>query len=83
MSEQIAVRIPDALAESLEELVTSGRFETKAEAVRTALEVFVEAERRGRVGALIADAYRRAPQGDLEVEAATRAAIRSIHEEPW
>jgi Arc/MetJ-type ribon-helix-helix transcriptional regulator len=83
MSKQIAVRIPDALAESLEELVTSGRFETKAEAVRTALEVLVEAERRGRVGALIADAYRRVPQGDQEVEAATSAAIRSIHEEPW
>jgi Arc/MetJ-type ribon-helix-helix transcriptional regulator len=83
MSEQIAVRILDALAESLQELVTSGRFETKAEAVRTALEVLVEAERRGRAGALIADAYRRVPQGDQEVEAATRAAIRSIHEEPW
>jgi Arc/MetJ-type ribon-helix-helix transcriptional regulator len=83
MSEQIAIRIPDALAESLEELVTSGRFETKAEAVRTALEVLVETERRGRVGALIADAYRRVPQDDQEVEAATRAAIRSIHEEPW
>jgi Arc/MetJ-type ribon-helix-helix transcriptional regulator len=83
MSEQIAVRIPDKLAESLEELVTSGRFETKAEAVRTALEVLVEAERRGRVGALIADAYRQLPQDDQEVEAARRAAIRSIHEEPW
>lgn len=83
MSEQIAIRIPDTLAESLEELVTSGRFETKAEAVRTALEVLVEAERRARVGSLIADAYRRVPQDDQEVEAATRAAIRSIHEEPW
>jgi Arc/MetJ-type ribon-helix-helix transcriptional regulator len=83
MSEQIVVRIQDALAESLEELVASGRFETKAEAIRTALEVLVEAERRGRVGALIADAYRRVPQDDQEVEAATRAAIRSIHGEPW
>ena len=83
MSEQIAVRIPDGLAESLEELVSSGRFETKAEAIRAALEVLVEAERRERVGALIADAYRRLPQDDQEVEAATRAAIRSIHEEPW
>jgi Arc/MetJ-type ribon-helix-helix transcriptional regulator len=83
MSEQIVVRLQDALAESLEELVASGRFETKAEAIRTALEVLVEAERRGRVGALIADAYRRVPQDDQEVEAATRAAIRSIHGEPW
>jgi Arc/MetJ-type ribon-helix-helix transcriptional regulator len=83
MSEQITVRIPDALAESLEELVSSGRFETKAEAVLTALEVLVEAERLGGVGALIADAYRRVPQDDQQVEAATHAAVRSIHEEPW
>ena len=83
MSEQIAVRIPDALASSLEDLVSSGRFETKADAIRTALEGLVEAERRRRVGELIADGYRRVPQDDAEVAAATRAGIRSIHEEPW
>jgi Arc/MetJ-type ribon-helix-helix transcriptional regulator len=59
MSEQIAARIPDELAESLADLVADGRFETKADAVRTALETLVEAERRRRVGALIADGYRR------------------------
>ncbi len=83
MSEQIAVRIPDGLAESLEDLVARGRFETKADAIRTALEALVDAERRGRIGDLIADGYRRIPQDDDEVAAATRAAIRSIHEEPW
>jgi Arc/MetJ-type ribon-helix-helix transcriptional regulator len=83
MSEQIAVRIPDGLAESLADLVAEGRFETKADAVRTALETLVEAERRRRVGALIADGYRAIPQDDDEVAASTRAAIRSIHEEPW
>jgi len=35
------------------------------------------------VGESIADGYRRIPQDDDEVKAATRAAIRSIHEEPW
>jgi Arc/MetJ-type ribon-helix-helix transcriptional regulator len=83
MSEQIAIRLPDDLADALSQLVESGRFETKADAVRTALEALVEIERRRRVGALIADGYRRVPQDDDEVEAATRAAIRSIHEEPW
>ena len=83
MSERIAVRIPQDLAESLEELVSSGRFETKAEAIRAALRALVKTERRGRVGALIADGYRRLPQDDLGVEAVTRTAIRSIHEEPW
>jgi Arc/MetJ-type ribon-helix-helix transcriptional regulator len=83
MSKQIAIRIPDELAEALEDLVESGRFETKADAIRTGLEALVEAERRRRVGELIADGYRRMPEGDAEVEAARRAAIRSIHEEPW
>jgi Arc/MetJ-type ribon-helix-helix transcriptional regulator len=83
MTEQIAVRIPDGLADSLSDLVARGRFETKAEAIRTALEALVEAERRRRVGALIAEGYRRVPQDDDDVDAATRAAIRSILEEPW
>jgi len=83
MSEQIAVRIPDGLAESLEDLVSSGRFETKADAIRTALEGLVDADRRRRVGELIADGYRRVPQDEDDVAAATRAAIRSIHEESW
>jgi Arc/MetJ-type ribon-helix-helix transcriptional regulator len=83
MSEQIAVRIPDVLAASLEDLVSTGRFETRAEAVRVALEALIEAERRRRVGELIADGYRRLPQDDEEVDAARLAAIRSIEEEPW
>jgi Arc/MetJ-type ribon-helix-helix transcriptional regulator len=83
MSEQIAVRIPDGLAESLDDLVSTGRFETKADAVRTALEALVDAERRRRVGELIAEGYRRIPQDEDEVETATAAAIRSIREEPW
>jgi Arc/MetJ-type ribon-helix-helix transcriptional regulator len=83
MSEQIAVRIPDELAESLEKLVSSGTFETKAEAIRAALDRLVEAERRRRVGELVADGYRRIPQGHDDVEAARQAAIRSIEEEPW
>jgi Arc/MetJ-type ribon-helix-helix transcriptional regulator len=83
MSEQIAVRIPDALAEALEDLVSRGGFETKADAIRAALEALVEAERRRRVGELIADGYRRIPQDDDDVEAARLAAIRSIEEEPW
>lgn len=83
MSEQIAVRIPDELAESLEDLVSEGRFETKAEAIRAALQTLVDQERRRKVGELIADGYRRIPQEEDELEAARRAAIRSIEEGPW
>jgi putative addiction module CopG family antidote len=83
MSEQIAVRLPDELASSLDQLISEGRFESKAEAIRSAIRALVEQERRSRIGERIADGYRRIPQSDEEVSAATEAAIHSIQEEPW
>jgi Arc/MetJ-type ribon-helix-helix transcriptional regulator len=83
MSEQLAIRLPSELAARLGELVSSGRFPTKADAVRSAIERLVEEERRRDIGERIADGYRRSPQSFEEVAAATEAAIRSIHEEPW
>ena len=83
MSEQIAVRIPDRLANDLGAMVESGRFATKAEAVRHAIETLVDEERRRHVGEQIVEGYLRIPQTDEEVAAATVAAIRSIEEEPW
>lgn len=88
MSEQIAVRIPNDLAESLDELVEGGAFASKAEAIRAALERLIDAERRRRVGALIAEGYRRLPQSpadELEplTETAATATLRSVAaEEP-
>ncbi|MGI8617180.1 MAG: hypothetical protein ACR2L4_10450 [Actinomycetota bacterium] len=83
MSIQIAIRIPDVLAGELESLVATGRFETKAEAVRSALEALIDAERRAEVGRRIVEGYRRMPQEDADVAAAHEVAIRSIDEEPW
>jgi Arc/MetJ-type ribon-helix-helix transcriptional regulator len=83
MSQQIAIRIPDDLATRLDALVSSGRFETKADAVRTALEALIEADRRAEVGRQIVEGYRRVPQEDADVTAASQAATRSIDEEPW
>jgi Arc/MetJ-type ribon-helix-helix transcriptional regulator len=83
MSFQIAIRIPEILAQQLEELVASGRFDTKADAVRAALEALVDAERRADVGRRIVEGYRKVPQDDVDVAAAAEAASRSIDEEPW
>lgn len=83
MSIQIAIRIPSALAQELERLIASGRFETKADAVRSALEALVDAERRADVGRRIVEGYRKVPQDDVDVAAAAEAAGRSIDEEPW
>src|SRR5207248_9502472 len=78
----IRISAPE-LSSQLGELVSSGRFPSKAEAVRSAIERLVEAARRRDIGERIADGYRRSPQSLEEVAAATEAAIRSIHEEPW
>jgi hypothetical protein len=40
-------------------------------------------EDRRRIGEEIAQGYRRLPQTDAAVAAATQAAIASINEEPW
>jgi Arc/MetJ-type ribon-helix-helix transcriptional regulator len=83
MSERIAVRIPDRLATNLQAVVESGRFATKAEAIRYAIETLIDEERSRRIGEQIVEGYRRIPQTDEEVASATKAAIRSIEEEPW
>ncbi|MGH8905986.1 MAG: ribbon-helix-helix domain-containing protein [Egibacteraceae bacterium] len=79
---QLAVRVSDELVRLIDELVDRGRFTTKAELVRIAITELVERERRCVIGEAMADGYRRIPQTDEELEAATVAAIRSIHEEP-
>lgn len=83
MSEQIAVRLTDQTSAALQELVESGGFQNKAEAVRAAIEELAQRRRRERIGAEVAAGYRRHPQTDEEVAQATTAAIASIEEEPW
>lgn len=83
MSEQIAVRLSDEMANELDGAVSAGTFPTRAEAVRVAIAQLLERVRRDRIGAEIVAGYRRHPQTDEEVDAATAAAVRSINEEPW
>jgi Arc/MetJ-type ribon-helix-helix transcriptional regulator len=83
MSKQIAVRIPDAMSEALEQLVADEEFDSVAEATRAALETLIVMARRRRVGEAIAEGYRRMPQTDEEIRTAHRLALRSIEDEPW
>lgn len=83
MSNQIAVRLPDDLASELEALVADGAFASKADAIRSAIENMIDAERRRRVGQAIVEGYRRTPETDDELKDARLASIRSIEEEPW
>jgi Arc/MetJ-type ribon-helix-helix transcriptional regulator len=80
---QLVTRVDDRLISRVDELVASGVVASRSEAVRLGLERLVERFRRDRIGAEIADAYRRQPQTDAEVGWADEATRRMIAEEPW
>jgi Arc/MetJ-type ribon-helix-helix transcriptional regulator len=83
MSTQIAVRLSDELIVELDGLVETGDYESRAEVVRRGLEIVIDLERRRRIGEQIVDGYRRIPQTEDELAAATANALRSIEEEAW
>lgn len=79
MSPQIAVRVDQELAAGLDELVAEGRFATKADAIRTAIEALVDVERRRRIGEAIVEGYRRIPPDiDPDLESILEAAMHDM-----
>jgi len=80
---QLVTRVDDELAAAVDELVEAGAVASRSEAVRVALEQFVDRHRRRRLGAQIAAAYSAVPQTDSEVGWADEASVRMIAEEPW
>jgi Arc/MetJ-type ribon-helix-helix transcriptional regulator len=76
MSPQIAVRVEQGLVDGLDALVAAGRFETKADAIRAAIEALLDVDRRRRIGEAIVEGYRRVPPGDdPALDAALDAAL--------
>lgn len=82
-SEQIAVRLPEALLEALDRLVERGIYDSRAVAVREGLELLVELDRRRLIDTAIADGYRRHPPSSTETDAAWASLREAIAEEPW
>lgn len=80
---QLMARVPDALVEALDRLVADGVFETRSEAVRSALTLLVDRHRRGEIARRIVEGYRRLPQSDEEVAWADASTVAMIGEEPW
>ena len=80
---QIAVRLEDELVAQVDQLVRSGVVPSRSHAVRDALRVLVDQQRRRSVGEAIAEGYRRLPQTDSEVAWSDEATVAMIAEEPW
>ena len=63
-SVQIAVRLPESLLREVDALVEDGVAQSRADAVRTALEQLVRLCESRRIGRQIAEGYERRPVGE-------------------
>jgi Arc/MetJ-type ribon-helix-helix transcriptional regulator len=83
MTVQIAIKLPDALAGELDELVRAGSFDSRSQALRAGLETLLASRKRDAIEQLYRDALARSPETPQEIAEAQRLAINSISEEPW
>jgi len=82
-TEQIAVRLSGELVRGLDDLVTSGVYESRAAAVRAGIEAVTALQRRHQIDQAILDGYRRLPPTEAEGAAAAASLRDAIAEEPW
>ncbi len=80
---QVVTRLDDKLTAELDGLVADGIIGNRSEGVRLGLERLIEEHRRERLGAEIADAYRRQPQSEEELAGLDQATRALVAEEPW
>ena len=82
-TQQVAVRLPAPLLASLDDLVESGVYESRAAVVRAGIEAIAERERKRRIDRAIVEGYTRTPPTDAESQAALASLREAILEEPW
>ena len=82
-TQQVAVRLPIPLLASLDDLVKSGVYESRAAVVRAGIEAIAELERERGIDRTIVEGYTRTPPTDAEDHAALASLRDAILEEPW
>ena len=80
---QIAVRLPAPLLSSLDDLVDSGAYGSRAAVVRAGIEAIARLEQHRRIDQAIVDGYTRLPPTEAEGHAALVSLSDAILEEPW
>jgi Arc/MetJ-type ribon-helix-helix transcriptional regulator len=83
MTVQIAVKLPEALASKLDQLVTRGDFPNRSQALREGLETILAAREQEQLRERYRLAVARHPETPAEMEDVSRLAVESIEEEPW
>jgi Arc/MetJ-type ribon-helix-helix transcriptional regulator len=82
-TEQIAVRVPEELLDRVDQLVDDGVYDSRAAAVRAALELLAELARRHALDDAIVQGYERFPATPNERASALASLRDAIAEEPW
>jgi len=80
---QLVARVDDDLLMAVDALVAEGVVANRSDAVRVALAMFTDQQRRRKVGSLIVAAYARQPQTDEELAGLDEATRALVMEEPW
>ncbi len=80
---QLVTRIDEDMAAQLDQLVATGEFNSRSDAVRRGLAALIDTHQRRRIGDAISDGYRRLPQTQQEMGWADSATASMIAEEPW
>ena len=79
----VAFRLADRVVAAVDELVVQGRYASRTDVVRAALEAPLAAHEQIDLDRRMVEGYTRRPQTDEEVALATAATRALIAEEPW
>ena len=80
---QIAVRLPTTMLSTLDELVKSGAFQSRAAVVRAGIEAIAELELRRQIDQAVVAGYEQQPPTAAEDAAALASLREAILEESW
>jgi Arc/MetJ-type ribon-helix-helix transcriptional regulator len=83
MTVQVAVKLPEELADELDRLVQSGAFDSRSQVLRAGLEAIITRREQERLRERYREAMAKHPETPNEMAEAGRLAIDAIEEEPW
>ena len=83
MSTQLAIRLPDDTLADLDWLVVRCQFANRTEAMRSAIEAAIRAERSRLIDEQYVEAYSRSPQTDGERAHLEHQSFAHLDDEDW
>lgn len=83
MSTQLAIRLPDETLADLDWLVVRCQYGSRTEAMRSAIEAAIKAERRRQIDEQYVEAYTRMPQTEDELAHLGHQSFAHLDDEDW